>query len=179
MKTIDKPKLRKIKVKKSESGLRVDDVKEAIENTQKLKFVRIFDPIHIPKYLVEQIKQRDYDIDDFYSYQKQSNIVIEDGKTNLNPLNHLYVLVNDENEVKGFAWFTINPLSKSLFINNFSMNKDYWHKGKAIEQLKDYVVKVMKKAKLKQILWHTNYPKHFEKYGFKKSKSILMEYDNG
>jgi hypothetical protein len=59
------------------------------------------------------------------------------------------------------------------------MDPEYWHKGKAIEHLKDFVVKILKKAKLKQILWHTNYPKHFEKYGFKRSKSILMEYHDG
>lgn len=165
MKTIDKP------VK--------EEVKEALEESPKLKFVRIFDPIHIPKYLVEQIKNRDYEIDDFYNYQKEINLISDNGDIKLNPLNHLYVLVNEENEVKGFVWFSVNPLSKSIFINNFSMHKGYWNKGKAIEFLRDFVLNILKKAKLKQILWHTNYPKHFEKYGFKKSKSILMEYDNG
>lgn len=157
----------------------VKKVAKEREQLPKLKFVRIFDPIHIPKYLVDQIKGRDYEIEDFYAYQKQANLVTDNGDTKLNPLNHLYVLVNEDNEVKGFAWFTVNPLSKSIFINNYSMDKEYWHKGKAIEHLKDFVVNILKKAKLNQILWHTNYPKHFEKYGFKRSKSILMEYDNG
>ena len=149
------------------------------EEVEKLRFVRIFDPIHIPKYLVEQIKQRDYEVEDFYTLQKDANLLPSSDGFKLNPLNHLYVLLNDKNIVVGFTWFTVNPLSKCIFINNYSMDKAYWHNGKAIEQLKDFIVNIMKKAKLKQIVWHTTYPRHFEKYGFKRSKSILMEYDNG
>lgn len=146
-------------------------------NIESLKWVRIFTPAHIPKYLVEQVRDRDFSVEDFYKYQETASIIKNKEGFSLNPLNHLYVLVNDENIVKGFLWFTINPLSKDIHLNTFSIDKEYWYKGKAVEKVADFIKDIKNKANLNKIFWITNYEKHSRRHGFKRSRSILMEYN--
>lgn len=147
------------------------------EKIDKLQFVRIFTPVHIPKYLVEQIKDRDFDVDDFYKWQENHCTYLDkDGQMQVSPLNHLYVLVNDEFKVVGFLWFTVDDLNQTIFVNNFSMDKEYWFKGKAIDLAAKHVKKIQKNAKLRKVYWATNCPKVFSKMGFKQCKSVIMEY---
>lgn len=141
-----------------------------------LRWVRIFTPIHIPKYLIEQIKHRDWTVEDYVKYHEINCLTESESGPALNPFSHLYVLVNPDNITKGFLWFTIEPLSKDLIIQNYSIDKEYWGKGKAVEKLADHIKFIKKKANLNKVYWITNYPKHSEKYGFKQCKSILMEY---
>ena len=148
----------------------------AEKNAKDLKWIRVFTPIHIPRYLVEQIKDRDWTVDDYIKYHELNCLTETDGSPSLNPFSHLYVLVNEENITKGFLWFTVEPLSKNIFIQNYSIDKEYWCKGYAVEKLAEHVKFIQKKGKLNKIFWVTNYPKHSQKYGFKQSKSVLMEY---
>lgn len=141
-----------------------------------LRWVRIFTPVHIPKYLIEQIKDRDWAVDDYVKYHEINCLNEVNGSLELNPFHHLYALVNKENITKGFLWFTVEPLTKDIHIQNYSMDKEYWNKGKAVEVLADHIKFIRKKANLNKIYWITNYPKHSQKYGFKQSKSVLMEY---
>jgi hypothetical protein len=145
-------------------------------NIDELRWVRVFTPTHIPTYLVEQIRDRDYSIEEFYKYHEVNCLrQTEEGPT-LNPFSHLYILADKVNMVKGFVWFVIDPLTKDIIIQNFSMHKDYWFKGKAVSKLSKHIKDIRKKGKLNKIYWITNYPKHSEKHGFKRSKGILMEY---
>lgn len=141
-----------------------------------LRWIRVFSPVHIPKYLVEQVRDRDYTVENFFKYQEFNCIIEDENGQRLNPLSHLYVLANSENMVKGFLWFVVDPLTLDMVINTFSMDKDYWYNGQAMKMASDHVKKLRKKLKLKKVYWITNYPKHSEKYGFKRSKSIIMEY---
>jgi len=141
-----------------------------------LKWVRVFSPVHIPKYLVEQIRDRDYTVEDFYKYQEINCLIKKSEGPTLNPFNHLYVLVDPENVVKGFLWFVIDSLSKDAIINTFSIDKEYWGLGKAMRKVEEHVKELLKKLKLKKVFWLTNYAKHSQRYGFKRSKSVLMEY---
>lgn len=150
--------------------------KKMNENLDELKWIRIFTPIHIPKYLVEQVRDRDFSVEDFYKYQESSCLTKSNDEPRLNPLNHLYILVNDENLTKGFLWFVIDPLSKNVFVNTFSVDKEYWNKGFAVRKLSEFMKEFLIKSKLKKVYWITNYPKHSEHYDFKRSKSVLMEY---
>lgn len=144
----------------------------------KLRWVRVFTPIHIPKYLVEQVRNRDYSVEDFFQYQEINCIrETEEGPT-LNPFSHLYVLVDEQNITKGFLWFTVDALSKDIVIQTYSIDKEYWNKGRAVAKAAKYVKDICKKADLKKIWWITNYPAHFERNGFKRSKSVLMEYSD-
>lgn len=144
-----------------------------IEN---LKWARIFTPIHIPKYLVEQIRDKDFTIEDFYKYHHLNCTRHDEDGEKLNQFSHLYVLVNPDNLVKGFLWFVIDPLTKDLVIQNFSVDKEYWYKGKCVSKLSKHIKDIRKKGNLNKIYWITNYPKHSERYGFKRSKGVLMEY---
>jgi len=141
-----------------------------------LRWVRLFSPIHIPRYLVEQVRDRDYEVEEFFKYQEINCLVNGKEGPTLNPFNHLYGLVDPDNIVKGFLWFVIDSLSKEMIINTFSMDKDYWGKGEAVKRLSDHVKEIMKKLKVKKTYWLTNYPKHSERHGFKRSRSVLMEY---
>jgi len=145
-------------------------------NLDELRWVRAFSPDLIPKYLVEQVRDRDYEVEDFYKYQQLNCLVQGKEGSQLNPFNHLYVLANEDNVVKGFLWFVIDPLSKDVIINTFSMDKSYWMKGGAVRKLADHVKDLQKKLKLKKVYWLTNYPRHSERHGFKRSRSVLMEY---
>lgn len=146
------------------------------KNIDDLRWIRVFTSMHVPKYLVEQVRDRDYSVDDFYTHQDANLLMTVHGQPQLNPFHHLYVLVEPGNLVKGFLWFVIDPLTKDIAINTFSMDKEYWGRGKAVEMLANHVKEIRKKAKLKKVYWITNYPKHSERYQFKRSKSVLMEY---
>jgi N-acetylglutamate synthase-like GNAT family acetyltransferase len=143
-----------------------------------LKWIRIFTPSHIPKYLIEQVRDRDFTVEDFYKYHEiNCTIPSKDGSLKLNPFSHLYVLGNEENEVKGVLWFCIDPLTKDIVVQTFSMDKDYWMKGIAVKKLANHIKDIRKKGNLKKIYWITNYPKHSERNGFKRAKAVLMEYN--
>lgn len=153
----------------SDNNLKIDE----------LEWIRIFDPIHIPKYLVEQVRDRDWSEERFYQYQKAINLQNNGGNVVLNPLNLLFVLADKQKVVKGFMWAAVDVLSNCLIINTFSIDKDYWGLGKAVGLLEKKAKEIAIGAKLSKIYWITNYPKHSERYGFKRSKSILMEYNLG
>lgn len=146
------------------------------EKIEDLRWVRAFSPDVIPRYLVEQIKHADYSVEDFYKYQGLNCLIYNEKGPTLNPFNHLYVLADEENLVKGFAWMVIDPLSRDLVINTYSVDKIYWNKGKAVKKLADHVKNIMKELKIDKVYWITKAPKHSEHYGFKRSRHTLMEY---
>ena len=147
-----------------------------------LRWVRLLCPSHIPAQLVQQVKERNYSVEDFYLWH-EAHCLSEEPDQIFNPLNHLYGLMQGPPDPKmvGFIWFTIDPLTKSMWVHTFSINSDLWNKGKAIELAQEILLKVKEGAKLKQVFWISTHPQYHEKYGFKRSKSVLMEYggDNG
>lgn len=151
-------------------------MKDKTDTIDELRWVRVFSPVHIPKYLVEQVRDRQYSVEDFFKYHEINCLMDSEKGPTLNPFHHLYVLVDETNIVKGFLWFVIDALSKHVIINTFSMDKAYWGKGQAVKRLSDHVKEIINKLKLKKVFWITNYPKHSERYDFKRSRGILMEY---
>lgn len=148
-------------------------------NPEDLEFVRIFTPHHIPRYLVEQIKHRDYEVDEFYVYLDAIGLRQTKEGPALNPFCHMYVLIDSNKIAQGFLWMTIDPLTKDLIIHNFSIDPKYWCKGKAIEKLTGFLKTLLNKIHIKKVYWTTNCPKACERYGFKASKFTLMEYSHG
>ena len=144
---------------------------------EKLRWIRIFTPDHIPVYLLEQIKHREYDLDEFYKYHRLSAVEHSPTQIKLNPFSHLYVLADEKNIVKGYTWFSIEPLTKNIFINIFSIDKEYWNNGKAVKKLTDLILPIKEKAHLRKILWATRYPKHSLRHGFHRCEDVLMEYN--
>lgn len=146
------------------------------KKVDELRWVRAFSPDVVPKYLVEQIRHREFSVEDFYKFQELNCQIQSKNGPTFSPFNHLYVLANEENEVKGLLWFVIDPLTKALMVNNFSVDKEYWNGGGAMSKVTDHLKQILKQLKLEKAYWATNYPKHSERHGFKRSKSVLMEY---
>jgi hypothetical protein len=143
---------------------------------KELRWIRIFSPSHIPKYLVEQIAKRDYSVDDLYTYLEGSLLKQGPQGPTLNPTFHVWALVDPQNLVKGFLWFTVDPLSKDMAIQAYSVDREYWGSKQAVEKLAKHMKEIRKNAKLKKIYWITAFPKHASKHGFVKSKNVLFEY---
>lgn len=146
---------------------------------ESLKWVRIFDPIHIPKEYIDQIKHKEFETDKFYEFLKQISLISNKDEIKLNPLSLLFVLVDDNNRTKGILWMVIDQLANALIINTFSIDSEYWGNGKAVAILREKAIEIQEKEKLERIYWITRCPKHSEKFGFKRSKNVLMEYTNG
>lgn len=141
-----------------------------------LKWVRLFSTMPVPRYLIEQISKREYGVDDLFNFLEINCLrQTKEGPT-LNPLFHLWALVNPEKQVKGFLWFTIDALTKDIVIQVYSVDSNYWGCKGAVLKLADHLKDIRKKANLNKIYWITKFPKHSYKYGFKQSKSVLMEY---
>lgn len=141
-----------------------------------LTWIRIFDPVHIPKKYVDQIKCKDFDYDRFCAYQQSVCLIKDNDKIYTNPTNILYVLCNDEKIVKGFCWLVVDELTNSLVIQNYSVDKEYWKLKDCVEALKEKVLDIKRGAQLDKVYWITRSVKHSEKFGFKRSKHTLMEY---
>jgi len=154
--------------------MQAKDSKEV--NFEELRFIRVFTPIHIPKELIEQVRDREYSVEDWYKYQETICTRKTDEGMQLNPLSLLYVIADGGNKVVGMLWCEIDPLAKDLVVQTFSMDKKYWCRGRAVGLLADKAKQIARECKLKTIVWFTNYPKHSERYGFKRSKSVLMEW---
>jgi N-acetylglutamate synthase-like GNAT family acetyltransferase len=148
-----------------------------VNNHKELRWLRIFTPNHIPRKYVEQLKGVNFSVDQFYEYQEKVCVVPTSKELQLNPLNHLYVLTNKENEVKGFLWFVIDSLSSDIVIQNLSVDQLYWGGGKIIETVTALIQTIREKANLKDIYFITRCPRHASKMGFKPAKDVLMIYD--
>jgi len=146
---------------------------KSIEN---LKWIRIFDPVHIPKEYIDQIKHKEFTSEKFYEFISSISVISNENGLVLNPLNLLFVLVDDNNRTKGVLWMVIDSLANALVINTFSIDKDYWGNGAAVNLLKEKAIETKEKENLSKIYWITRSPKHSEKFGFKRSRNTLMEY---
>lgn len=139
-----------------------------------LKFLRIVEPINvllIPKELIEEVKGRTFTLEQFYHYQC---LQIE----NKNPSNFLYILVDDKKKIHGFLWAEINGMDGSLFINTFSVAKEYWGKGQAIPFVIEFLKELKRRVGAQRVFWISTNEKFFLKKGFKKSKNVLLEYQD-
>ena len=139
------------------------------ENLQNLSFVRLKLPRIIPIDLIESVKGRTFTPEQFYEYQ--------DAQKN-NPYNLLFALVNEQKIIQGYLWAEINSLDGSLFVNTFSIRKEYWGKGQAIPKVIQFLEELKRKTKAKRVFWITTNEKFFLKHGFKRSKNVLMEYNS-
>ncbi len=146
-------------------------------NIEELRWLRLFTGTLIPVYLVEQIAKRDYEVKDLYTYFEENILRMSPDGPTLNPIFNVWGLIDKENLVKGFLWFTIDPLSKDMVIQVYSVDPHYWGCKGAILKLATHMKDQRKKGKLKKVYWITKFPKHSLKYGFKPSKSVLMEYN--
>ncbi len=85
--------------------------------------------------------------------------------------------MNEEKKIHGYLWAEVNILDGSLFVNTFSIGKEYWGKGKAIPMVIDFLRVLREKSKATRVFWISTNEKFFLKHGFKRSKNVLMEYN--
>lgn len=141
---------------------------------EKLKFVKIKIKENvrlIPESLIESVKGRIFSPEQFYKNQEE-HIKHE------NPSNLLYVLTTPTNKIEGYLWVQMSQLDGTMFVNTFSVNKEYWFKGKAIPKVVEFLGTLKDKYKAPRIFWITTNDKFFTKHGFKRSKNVLMEYNS-
>jgi len=156
----------------------LSDLKENEEvDFDSLRFIRVFTPMHVPKELIEQVRDRTYEVDDWYSYQETICTHPTESGPRLNPFSLLYVIADEGNKVVGMLWCEISTLEKVLAIQTFSMDKKYWLKGKAVSLVSKKAKEILKECNLKKIMWCTAYPRHSQRYNFKRSRQVLMEWN--
>jgi hypothetical protein len=148
---------------------------EAQGDINEIDFVKIKIPENvrlIPKDLIESVKGRTFTPEQFYKYQEIQ--IAQDSPANL-----LYVLISKEKQIEGFLWIEISQLDFSMFVNTFSVNKKYWYKGQAMPKVLAFIRKLKNKTKCLRVFWISTNAKFFEKHGLKRSKNILLEYNEG
>lgn len=133
-------------------------------------FVKLMFPRLIPKTLLENIKGCSFTPEAFYDYQESQ---VNKG----NPNNLLYALVNKEKKIHGFLWCDVNAIDNSLCVNTLSVDKHLWHKGKIMPKICSFLSEIKKARGCPKVYWMTTNDKFFSKHGFKRSKNVLMEYN--
>lgn len=141
-----------------------------IQNGKKphvLTFVKLKIPKLLPYALIEAVKGRTFTPEQFYKYQEDQV---------KNPYNFLYALVDEGKKIHGYLWAEMNVLDNSLFVNTFSIEKEYWGKGEAVPMVVEFLRELKVKVKAEKVFWITTNERFFLKHGFKKSRNVLMEY---
>lgn len=169
----------KSEVVNHEDPIKSEDINhsEAPKNEEnpfnKLFFTKLKIPRLIPEVLIESVKGKTFTAEMFYDYQESQ---VD------NESNFLYVLIDENKKIHGYLWAEMNNLDNSLFVNTFSVSKDFWGKGKSAAQAINkaiYFLKTLKeKVEASRVFWITSNEKFFIKQGFKRSKNVLMEYED-
>jgi N-acetylglutamate synthase-like GNAT family acetyltransferase len=136
---------------------------------ESLKFVKLKMPRLIPLELIESVKGRTFSSEQFYKYQ-------EDQIKYENPGNLLYALIDDAKKIQGYLWAEISQLDGSMFVNTFSIKKEFWGKGEAIPKVCEFLKSLKAEFGAERVFWITTNEKFFAKQGFKRSKNVLMEF---
>lgn len=137
-------------------------------NIDSLEFVRLRIPRLIPIHLIIQVKGRTFTPEQFYCFQENQAD---------NPDNFLYAMIDEDKKIKGYLYAFKDALDGSLFINTFSVDKEYWHEGKAIEKAIEFLRPLVKKIQAPRVFWCTVNKHAFIKMGFTVSKIKLMQYN--
>lgn len=140
-----------------------------------LKFVRLTQPEQfglIPRYLFEQIKGSDFNIDRLYQFGPMLLT---------SPFMFLYILADKEQlkkgnaSPKGILWAEINPFYENLNAHIFSIDKEYQCNG-AMKNIIEKLKEIYAKEKLTgKITSETTRSKAVKKAGWRISNRINME----
>jgi hypothetical protein len=139
-----------------------------MKDSGKLRFVRIDRPDLfqlIPKYLFEQTKDADFNVDLLYRSA---------GPMLSNPLLQLYAMVDDQSMVKGVFWAFVNMFEMSIQVYLLSVNKEY-QDGNVCDHVKDFIKTWIKRPGKMKLVALTSRPKAYEKHGMKRTNRVLME----
>ena len=130
-----------------------------------LKFVKVKEINQIPRYLFEQVKPREFDIDKLYEW---APILLN------NPMNLFGAFIDKEELVKGVMWSSFNPISNTITVHVISVDKAYHGKG-ILNEADGILNKFKKKLGADKIIAITNRPSAGKRVGWTQSKSVIME----
>ena len=119
----------------------------------------------IPHELFEQIKDVEFNIDLLYQYP--SKFI---GGMNT----RFYVLVDEDDKIKGVLWAFINILMETIQVQVLSIDKDYQN-GEALKATLEFVKSWQGDNEDLKIQWVTQRPNAYRRAGWKDSKSIILE----
>lgn len=139
----------------------------------------------IPRYLFEQNKESQFDIDRIYQF---GPIVL------MTPLAFVYALTDSESKViKGVMWAEVNVLENVIGVLVLSIDKEYQRKDEGLRNINSDIIKqaldiliddVNKDLRLKSILGdfqitkvriQTSKPKPYERLGWKPTNNKQLE----
>lgn len=133
--------------------------------SSELRYIKINDIHLIPQYLLEQVKGAEWAAEDLYRLWPLYD----------NPFNLLYALADGEHLVKGVLWCTVNPLKKTLFINVFSVDRQYQGRGILGKSFAPFVRKIRQQLGLKTCTGITTRPRAFARLGGHCQQQMIME----
>lgn len=150
-----------------------------MSDAESLKLVRVIEPSLIPKDLIEQIKNKSFSVQEFYDNNSQESFLFDGENYTINPLNHLYAIVDGDNKINGVLWCTID--GQECNVNIFSIERKYWNKGEAFPMILKKMDEIFASLGIKNYKVITSNTGVYEKAGFKKSPQIIMtlEVKNG
>ena len=133
-----------------------------------MEFVRVnrlSDFNRIPRYLFEQMRYKEFEVDRVYKYAPS---FLPSYQT------WFYTLNDDHDNIKGVLWATIEPVQNVLVINLISVDKEC--QGGAIEKCIEFLMDKVKKAGLEpEIWWITKRHKYLSKTGWENTGKTLMK----
>lgn len=136
------------------------------KSSEDLKLIRIYDFRLIPRYLFEQVKPNNGEVDRIYG---------DWGMTMAqSPLSLLYAMADEEYKTKGVLWAGIDPIREDITVQVLSLDKEY-QDGKAVPHAIEFLSNIRKEMGLTKIRFMATRAKAFERFGCQKSDQILME----
>ncbi|MFP4086641.1 MAG: hypothetical protein ACLFUL_07595 [Desulfobacteraceae bacterium] len=136
------------------------------KTSEDLKLIRINDFRLIPRYLFEQAKPSDGEVDRIYGDWGRAMAQ--------SPLSLLYAMADEEYKTKGVLWAGIDPIKEDITVQVLSLDKKY-QDGKAVPHAIEFLSGVRDKLGLNKIRFMATRAKAFERFGCRKSDQILME----
>ena len=129
-----------------------------------LQFVRVTQALlfhNIPRYLFEQVKDRTFDIDRLFRLSERML---------LDPTHLFFVLIDEDNQIKGIFWASANVLHDAIDVTVLSIDKEYQF-GDAIKETLKFIDTFQKNATVRILASRTA---AYEKAGFKKTKTMMV-----
>jgi len=131
-----------------------------------LRFVKVRDINQIPRYLLEQVKHIEYDIDRFYQW---APLLFN------NPLNMFGAFIDKQEAVKGVLWCCYNPIGNEIVVHLLSVDKEYFGRG-ILSEADGIVNKLKKKMGAEKVSCVASRTSAFiKKFGFHLTGRVVLE----
>src|SRR6056297_877151 len=111
-----------------------------------MNIIPLPDPRLVPRHLLEQIKDRMFDIDDWYKVMYSPRL--EGDSSNI-----FLGIVDEDMKIHGATWLSLDALHKAIFINFLSLDKSLQGNGKVFDVVIPYIAEIAEGLGLERALW--------------------------